>query len=377
MNKTVIEVENTSLSFANGFLRDARLDLDDIKRKFFIIGFRLNEAQEFNYAQALGYADIYALAEEEFGFKKTTTKNLMAINREFCDHEATGSWRSYTKEIGKGWGKYSQSQLVEMLPLNGNQRRNIPADFKESELKIYKKILAGEVLTSELKEMGNPSVTEDPRKYVDMYKENLKKTSDVNDSEIPAGQLYIGSDESINEYHQSGAPLLSADEIEELKERRAAVSCQLTDREEKTDLSKFVLSKEEMAERSREYLNMKIVKREEPEKHLFKNKKEREDFIRDGQNYTVTVLDNEELGIKVRRLDLANGAKIYRTDWYSYNKFRDAMEKGYTLHLVDDSGRALPESGACYSDYSAKCYTLTGTATSFIIEYMTMYRGEI
>lgn len=371
---TVID-GNTRLLFAKGFVEHTKEDIDDVNKGFFRIGFRFNEAVEQGYPQALGYADIYELAEEVFGFKRTTTKNLMAINREYCEHYPNGinNRVAYSLEMNERYKGYNQSQLVEMLPLNLWQRERIPKDFKESEMKIYKKILSGEISVRMLGLDNTATVmaADDPRKYVDLYKEKKRAEAQTMQSvpskqikkadDVPPGQLYLDQEEEITEFHQSGA--------EEL------VSGQSTDQTEKTDLSKYIYTPEQMAEKTRE-----ILAQPEPariEKHLFKNREEREAFILNKNNYKTVVLESEELQIKVSRIDLANGAKIYRTDWKSYHEYHKEIESGYTLHLVDNTGREMPKVTACCSDYSGKCYTLTGTAMGFILDYMAKYRDEI
>ena len=384
----VKEVNKMSLSFAKDFIKYTNLELHDIKRKFFKIGFRLNEANEFEYFKALGYPDIYALAEAEFGFKSTTTKNLMEVNRVYSDHlmssnalaGSTTHYRKFTMEIDPRYDKYSQTQLVEMLPLSTEERAHVPADFKTQDLRDYKKAVGGRYSYG----IGYTEAIENPRKAVEEYRRVMEKSADymsqkekdkmISDSlkaidklikpksktdDVPPGQLYLDEDENVTEFYQS------QDED----------PGQLTDQTQITDLSKFVLSKEEFAKQSADYLQTEIPKR--PIAHNFKNRKEREEFILNEKNYTVSVLENEELNIKVRRLDLANGAKIYRTDWCSYNEYKEQFIPGYTLHLVDKTEREPPERSHYCQDYTCSGYTLTGTPIEHILDYLTMYKDQI
>ena len=106
------------LPFANGFLREVRLDLADIKRSFFSIGFRLNEANEMNYYSALGYQTIEELAESEFGFKRSTTYNLINVFRRFCVREFINSTYVRRNQIDENFKDYSYSQLLEFTKFN-------------------------------------------------------------------------------------------------------------------------------------------------------------------------------------------------------------------------------------------------------------------
>ena len=117
------------LAYAESFLEQTRLDLKVIEQSFFKIGFRLNEAVDNNYVQALGYQDIYELAEDQFGFKKTTTKNLMEVNRTY----STGCYGRPSMELADNFKGFSQTQLVEMLPLGPWSRENIPTTFTARE----------------------------------------------------------------------------------------------------------------------------------------------------------------------------------------------------------------------------------------------------
>ena len=150
MQTTVKEVDK-SLSFAHGFLEQTREDMKVIARSFFTIGFRLNEAEEMGYVEQLGYTDIYELALNEFGFERTTTKNLMAINRRYCENR---DGHSYTMRIDPRYENYSQSQLVEMLPLKKSEITNIRPNVKIAEIRDFKKVING-IDTSDREQLPN------------------------------------------------------------------------------------------------------------------------------------------------------------------------------------------------------------------------------
>ena len=377
-----------SLSLAQDFIKYTNLELGDIKRKFFKIGFRLNEANEFEYYKNLGYSDIYELAEAEFGFKATTTKNLMEVNRVYSDHlmssnklaGSTVHYRKYAMDIDPRYDKYTQTQLVEMLPLSEEQRIHVPADFKTQDLRDYKKAVCGRNSYG----IGYSEAIENPRKAVEEYRRVMEKSEEylsqkekdkmISDSlkaidklikpkttvaDVPPGQLCLDEDNNVVEFHQS-------------KEE----SSQLTDRMEKTDLSKFILSKEDFVNQSTEYLKKELPAR--PSVHKFKNRKEREDFIREEKNYPVLVLQNEELGISVRRLDFKNGIRVYRSTFKEYITWKDESVEVVRFHLIDtDKQRERPQASACCTDYTCRHYTLDGTAIGYIVDYMTKYKDEI
>lgn len=78
------EEREYQLDCANTFLKWTREDLKDVTRAFFKIDFRLHEARQCRYFEALGYPDIETLAEEEFGFKRSTTYGFIQVYENTC-----------------------------------------------------------------------------------------------------------------------------------------------------------------------------------------------------------------------------------------------------------------------------------------------------
>ena len=99
--------QNNKLSYANDFVKYVKLELEDIKRTFFKIGFRLYEAKQYLYYRELGYVNIEECGEALFGFSKSTTYNLIEVYEKFRDSKNPGF-------IDKRFEKYSQSQLVAL-----------------------------------------------------------------------------------------------------------------------------------------------------------------------------------------------------------------------------------------------------------------------
>ncbi len=102
--------EQEAKIMAEGFVQNVYNDLNDIKHSFFVIGFRLTEANNLKYYKALGYQNITELAEDKFGFKKTVTYELMQIYA--LAHNVQSPMR-----IADKYDKYSKSQLAEFCRL--------------------------------------------------------------------------------------------------------------------------------------------------------------------------------------------------------------------------------------------------------------------
>ena len=97
-------------TYAQAFIREVNNDLNDVKRSFIKIGFRLKEADENKYYKELGYQTIVELAEAEFGFKKTTTYDLMNVHT--LAHDRKCRWH-----IDEYYDKFSYSQLRALTRL--------------------------------------------------------------------------------------------------------------------------------------------------------------------------------------------------------------------------------------------------------------------
>lgn len=117
-NAEIVALEEQEAKImAEGFVQNVYNDLNDIKHSFFVIGFRLTEANNLKYYKALGYQNITELAEDKFGFKKTVTYELMQIYA--LAHNVQSPMR-----IADKYDKYSKSQLSEFCRL-----RYFPDEF--------------------------------------------------------------------------------------------------------------------------------------------------------------------------------------------------------------------------------------------------------
>lgn len=110
--KTLFSYEE---SYAQAFIRNMHEDLNDVKRSFIKIGFRLVEANENKYYKELGYENLVELAEAEFGFKSSTTYEFMKVYELAHDE-------NYRMGIAAEYDKYSYSQLLALTYLKRSAR---------------------------------------------------------------------------------------------------------------------------------------------------------------------------------------------------------------------------------------------------------------
>ena len=149
-----------SLPASKSFINLIYEDINDIKHKFVDIGFRLAEAQRFNYPEELGYNNIHELAEHLFGFKKSTTYSLINVYQRF------GSKMKLLPE----YEKFSQSQLTEMCSLPEYLLHHVKPDMTIQDIRDYKK--AFNELT-----VFNEDTIKEPKKLIEDYRTSKKVDS--------------------------------------------------------------------------------------------------------------------------------------------------------------------------------------------------------
>lgn len=111
LNPEIVAVqEQETRIMAEGFIDKVNVELTDIKHSFFRIGFLLSEANELGYYKPLGYQNITELAEDKFGFKQSTTYELMNV------YELAHS-KQAPMQIADKYEKYSKSQLTEFCKI--------------------------------------------------------------------------------------------------------------------------------------------------------------------------------------------------------------------------------------------------------------------
>ena len=89
------------------------------------------------YTAKFAYGSIYDYAEGVLGLKRTTTKNLMAVSRTYCGGTAI---------LNPQWEKFKYTQLVVMLPLSPEQRKQITPDMTVKQILEYKQKLCGQLI---------------------------------------------------------------------------------------------------------------------------------------------------------------------------------------------------------------------------------------
>ncbi|MBQ9103679.1 MAG: hypothetical protein IJY57_01160, partial [Clostridia bacterium] len=353
--------------------------------RFFKIGYYFNILEEKGYFEDLGYADIYDLAEKEFGFKSTTVKNLMLVNRTYCCCKMdvlTGKTKNFTDVIAPQYEHFSQTQLVEMLPLSTVARKNIPSNMTVAEIRDYKKAIKSNKYGRYEDNVNNPYDA------VYKYREVNEKEKKLNASGACPGQLLIPGVEKSQSTDRTEGITIPTFEPCVFDEAKVYYSSKNPDPSllkaglragpcfNEKDFEEYESQSTDQPEEAVEKVN-KIIQPLFPARHIFKNDKERLDFINDERNFDRLVLKNEELGIEIRSLKFHNGAILYQTIHSEYYEWSKQTKTIRTLHLVNvNCDDKKPDSNACYG-YGLKTYTLKGTAPTYVVKYMSMYKNEI
>lgn len=110
-------------------------------KQFVYIGFLLWEVEAYGYYREHDYKDVYAYAAAELNLKKTTVKNLIAINYEFgCrDDRPAGIAHQRTMSLQPAYRDFNYSQLTEMLSMSDKQRSQVTPDMSVRQIREIKK----------------------------------------------------------------------------------------------------------------------------------------------------------------------------------------------------------------------------------------------
>lgn len=119
--KAAADLELDHLHGERGVTQKIKKAMFDAAREFVYIGFLLWEVKEYEYHWEGGYSNVYEYAEAELGFKRSSTKNFIAIAETFGTVKK-GMDTTHTMSLQKEYSDYNYSQLTEMLAMSPAQR---------------------------------------------------------------------------------------------------------------------------------------------------------------------------------------------------------------------------------------------------------------
>ena len=114
----------------------------DVARQFVYIGFLLWEVKQYHYYREKGYKDVYEYAEAELGFKRSSTKNFIAISETFGNKYYNSPYTSSilpTMQLKPTYEQFNYSQLCEMLSMSPAKRATVTPDMTIKQIREIKK----------------------------------------------------------------------------------------------------------------------------------------------------------------------------------------------------------------------------------------------
>lgn len=126
------------LNGERGVTQKIKNAMQETAKQFVYIGFLLWEVKEYEYYYENGYDSVYDYAEKELGFRRSSTKNFIAICENFCRKDSIHD-KLPTMYLDDRWSDYQYSQLCEMLSMNTKQREETKPSMTVKQLRTLKK----------------------------------------------------------------------------------------------------------------------------------------------------------------------------------------------------------------------------------------------
>lgn len=112
--------------------------MQETAKQFVYIGFLLWEVKQYEYYYEEGYDNVYQYAEYELGFKRSSTKNFIAICENFSKKDEHFNSLP-TMFLDDRWNDYQYSQLTEILAMSPAQRKQTKPNMTVKQLREIKK----------------------------------------------------------------------------------------------------------------------------------------------------------------------------------------------------------------------------------------------
>ena len=166
MTSTAEAISIDHLHGANGVTEKIKKAMYESAKHFVYIGFLLREAKMYKYYEEGGYKDIYEYAAQELNFKRTSTKNFIAIAETFgVQEEQCGRilTQRQTMHLQPKYEKFNYGQLVELLAMKEKQRDQATPDMTVRQLRELKRKVQAEPVTVNVGQTSDQqSVSKEP-----------------------------------------------------------------------------------------------------------------------------------------------------------------------------------------------------------------------
>lgn len=135
---SINDLECNHLNGTMGVTQKIKNAVEETAKQFVYIGFLLWEVKEYKYYYENGYDSVYEYAEAELGFKRSSTKNFIAICETFCRRSGQFG-ETPTMFLADNWNQFKYSQLTEMLSMSAEKRKQATPDMTIKQLRELKR----------------------------------------------------------------------------------------------------------------------------------------------------------------------------------------------------------------------------------------------
>ena len=350
--------------------------INDLVNNFISIGWYLNKIKENKAFESLGFEDIYDFTYTKYKMSKTTTKNFIAVANKFAAKDLTYPC------IESKYSDYSFSQLVELVPEDEDNLNNYSPEQSVKEMRLTKltnninsdvtKIIEWfrkdflNFLKMNFKNCKIKSrfdkyqnnidldykkrtlyISLDPRKHIDFYCYNLpKRFGEQTIFSIKLSTMIINrfikavdEEEALNYEDEEEKAFLEVDET--ILEAEIVDSSPISDQEEP--------------------INEEI--KEEEHKQILKNNKQREEYIRNIDNYNL-LYDLKEVNARIYQMKEL--PYIFEIQYFGkYYANEEASWKHAEYHFINPDH--VNEFGYCLFKH-------TSQSISVLVDYLKIIK---
>lgn len=113
-------------------------DLGDIKQKYFILGFHLNEFAENEYYKDFGYDSMKDFCVANIPIEYSSLSRCMTVHTHICERVEGKPWKK-TNRMKEKYKEYGFSQLVELSSMGDDLERQCTSSMTVKEMRDLKK----------------------------------------------------------------------------------------------------------------------------------------------------------------------------------------------------------------------------------------------
>lgn len=113
-------------------------DLGDIKQKYFILGFHLNEFAENEYYKDFGYDSMKDFCVANMPIEYSSLSRCMTVHTHVCERVEGKPWKK-TSRMKEKYKEYGFSQLVELSSMGDDLERQCTSSMTVKEMRDLKK----------------------------------------------------------------------------------------------------------------------------------------------------------------------------------------------------------------------------------------------